>query len=342
MSERRRTPSGKGSRQLRPQAAVQAAAPEDPVELLGLPLGLCGVSNLAALRRPARKMGIDTVRDLLFHLPRRYDDLRELRTLRDVYSLDAGTVASVQVRVTGINVQQTWRRRVQVTTAQLTDGTETAEASWFGRRYIEKRLRPGDEILVSGRIKHRGGVVIFDGPEFQPADAANLLHVGRIVPVYRLTTGVTAVRLRAAMRTALDRAGTFYPEYLPDPIRAEHGLPPIAEALEAAHYPSTFEARDAALRRLAFDELLALQVGMVSRRRLRGRAHTTAVPVAPAADRRIRQAIAASISRKLGHDVDLTVDQAVALDEIRDDLARPVPMLRLVQGDVGSGKTAVA
>jgi ATP-dependent DNA helicase RecG len=338
--ERRRSAPASGSRSLRPKVA--APAPTDPVTLLGTHLGLSGIGQLASLRRPARRMGIETVRDLLFHLPRRYDDLRELRTLANVRDLDDGTVASAQVTVTDISVQQTWRRRVQVTTAQLADGTGFASATWFGRRFIERRVRPGDQLLVSGRIKHRHGDIVFESPEFQPADAANLLHVGRIVPVYRLTGGLTANRLRAAMRTALDRAGHAYPEYLPAAIGRAEAVPPIAEALESAHYPVTFEARDAALRRLAFDELFALQLGMVARRRSRGRSKTMPLPVAPTDDRRIRDALAASLSSKLEREVALTPDQDTALDEIRADLARPVPMLRLVQGDVGSGKTAVA
>jgi ATP-dependent DNA helicase RecG len=340
VSERRRTAPTRGSRALRP--AVATPPPTDPVALLGTSVGLSGIPGVASLRRNARRLGVDTVRDLLFHLPRRYDDLRELRTLGDLRYLDDGAVASARVTVLDIGVQQTWRRRVQVTTAHLVDGTGGATATWFGRRFVEKRVRPGDELLVSGKIRHRRGGIVFEGPDFQPADASNLLHVGRIVPVYRLTTGLTANRLRAAMRAALDRAGFAYPEYLPPEIRAQEGLEPIAAALESAHYPTTFEARDAALRRLAFDELLALQLGMVGRRRARGRAHTTPIAVDPASDDRIRDALAGSISRKLGRAVRLTPDQVTALDEVRDDLARPVPMLRLVQGDVGSGKTAVA
>ena len=95
------------------------------------------------------------------------------------------------------------------------------------------------------------------------------------MPVYRLTAGLTAARLRTAIREALDRAGHAYPEYLPDRLRREEDLTGIAPALEHAHYPDTFEGRDAALRRLAFDELLALQLGMVARRRQRVR---TAAP----------------------------------------------------------------
>ncbi len=336
----RRAGPARGSRSLKPK--VVAAGPATLDELLASPVGQSGIQQVAGLRRVARRMGIDTVRDLLFHLPRRYDDLRELGTLADIRDLDDGSVASAQVRVLDISVQQTWRRRVQVTTARLTDGTGFAIATWFGRRYIERRVRAGDELLLSGKVKHRNGDLVFEGPEFQPADAANLLHVGRIVPVYRLTSGLTANRLRAAMRVALDRAGHDYPEYLPDPIRTAEDVPPIGEALEHAHYPTSFETRDAALRRLALDELLALQLGMVARRRARGRARTLAVAADAGADGRIRSALEASLARKLGEPAALTGDQATAIDEIRDDLARPVPMLRLVQGDVGSGKTAVA
>ena len=340
MSERRRTAPARGGRSLHPKPA--APVPDDPVARLDLGLGQSGLGAAAVLRRTGRHLGLETVRDLLFHLPRRYDDLRELRSLGDLYGVADGTVVSARARVTAINVQKTWRRNVQVTTAQLADETGTADATWFGRRYIERRVHPGDVLLLSGKVRHRGFGVVFEGPEFQPADAANLLHAGRIVPVYRLTRGLTATRLRLAVREALDRAGHAYPEYLPPAVQAAESLPGIAGALEAAHYPTSFEARDAALGRLAFDELLALQVGMVARRRARGRARTEAVPVGAAGDARIRAALAGSLSRRLDRTVELTRDQSVAIDEIRTDLARPVPMLRLVQGDVGSGKTAVA
>ena len=337
---RGRPASPRAGRALR--AAVVAPIPVDPVARLALPLGQSGLSAAPILRRTARRLGLETVRDLLFHLPRRYNDLREMKHLGDLYSAPDGIVVSARARVTDIRVQQTFRRRVQVTTAFLADDTGTAEATWFGRRFIEKRLHVGDDVIVSGKLKHRGFGPIIDDPEFQRADAGTLLHVGRIVPVYRLTKGLTAARLRQAMREALDRAGTQYPEYLPAAIREAEAVPPIGEALEAAHYPTTFEAKDGALRRLAFDELLALQLGMVGRRRARGLSRTLPIAVDDAADARIRRALAASLSRKLGHDVSLTDDQVTSIGEIRADLGRHEPMLRLIQGDVGSGKTAVA
>ena len=323
--------------------APAAALPADPVAILDLPLGVSGLASGAALRRAGRRLGFYTVRDLLFHLPRRYDDLREMKKLVDLVWAEEGTVVSARVKVADIGVEPGFRRRTQRTIARFEDETGSIDATWFGRRYIEKRLHAGDRVVVSGKLKRFGRKLSIDNAEFQPdAPESDLLHVGRIVPVYRLTAGLTAARLRTGMREALDRAGNHYPEYLPDDIRRAEDVPPIAKALEEAHYPSSFEARDAALKRLAFDELLALQVGMVGRRRQRGRDEARPIRVEPADDTALRSALEGSLSRKLGRETALTADQSSATDAIRDDMARSTPMLRLLQGDVGSGKTAVA
>jgi ATP-dependent DNA helicase RecG len=262
--------------------------------------------------------------------------------LGDLVWVPEGTVVSARVRVAGLRVEPTFRRRVQRTVATLEDETGTIQATWFGRRFIERRLREGDSVVVSGRVKRFGRVLTFDNPEFQRDDGGEVLHAGRIVPVYRLTAGLTAARLRSAMREALDRAGQDYPEYLPERIRIAERMIPVGEALEQAHYPSTFEGRDHALRRLAFDELLALQVGMVGRRRERGRSVGRPIRVHDEADREVRSALTSALGDRLGRAVELTPDQVTAVAEIRADLDRGVPMLRLLQGDVGSGKTAVA
>ena len=178
--------------------------------------------------------------------------------------------------------------RIQRTIARLEDETGSIDATWFGRRFIERRLRVGSEIVVSGKVKHFGRRLTLDNPEFQiVAEDVALLHAGRIVPVYRLTAGLTAVRLRSAIREALDAAGKAYPEYLPAAIIRDEALVPIARAIEEAHYPESFERWDAALRRLAFDELLALQLGMVERRRQRVRDAAPEVAVDGAADQTI-------------------------------------------------------
>ncbi|HET9614308.1 MAG TPA: DEAD/DEAH box helicase, partial [Candidatus Limnocylindrales bacterium] len=300
-----------------------------------------GAANL--LQRAGRRLGFLTVRELLFHLPRRYDDLREMRQLGELAWVEDGTVVSARVRVASVRIEPSFRRRIQRTVAVFEDPTGTIEATWFGRRFIERRLFPGAEIIVSGKLKHFGRKVSLDNPDFQPIGRDDeLLHVGRIVPVYRLTAGLTATRLRIAIREALDRAGDGYPEYLPERIRVAESLVGIVGALEEAHYPVSFDGRDAALRRLAFDELLALQLGMVGRRRQRGRDAAEPIEADPPADGRLRTSIVESLRQKVEASVELTPDQDAAIASIRDDLRKPTPMLRLLQGDVGSGKTAVA
>ena len=319
-----------------------APPPATPAELLDAEIARSALPAAPTVGRAGKRIGLRTVRDLLFHLPRRYDDLRELRRLGDLVWVPDGEVVSARVRVGEIHVEPTFRRRVQRTLARLEDETGSIQATWFGRRFIERRLHAGDSVVVSGRLRRFGSRMTLDNPEFQRDDGSALLHAGRIVPVYRLTEGLTANTLRRTMRAALDRAGHEYAEYLPADLRRDRAVLPIGEALEEAHYPTTFERRDEALERLAFDELLALQVGMVGRRRDRIRERGAPIAVDPEVDRRVRDAIVAGLSAKVGRPVTLTGDQDAAIDAIRSDLARDSPMLRLLQGDVGSGKTAVA
>ena len=325
------------------KARSPVPVPTDPVELLSTPLAKSGLLAGALLRRAGIRLGFYTVRDLLFHLPRRYDDLREMRKLGDLFMEQDGSVVSVQATVGDVRVEPGYRGRIQRTIARLEDDTGSIDATWFGRRFIERRLPVGGEVVVSGKIKHFGRRLTFDNPEFQVlAGETEVLHAGRIVPVYPLTAGLTAARLRTAIRAALDVCGHAYPEYLPIRILADERLVPIARAVEEAHYPETFEGRDAALERLAFDELLALQIGMVQRRRQRVRDAAPVITLDASADTSVRKALTRAIGARVGQPVELTVDQVAAMDAIRGDLARPTPMLRLLQGDVGSGKTAVA
>ena len=268
------------------------------------------------------------MRDLLFHLPRRYDDLRELR--RSTTSATSTTGRSPR-RGSGSRtsaVQQTFRRRGPGhDRAPRRRDRHGATATWFGRRFIERRIRPG-------RRAHRVGQD--QAPRVRDRVRGARLPEGRrrrtcstwagSCPVYRLTTGLTANRLREAMREALDKAGHAYPEYLPARAAAEEAAAADrARRSRHAHYPTTFEDRDAALRRLAFDELLALQLGMVARRRARGRARTAASRSrttrgrARSAPRSRRRSRASSATRRRS-----PPDQATSIDEIRDDLARPI------------------
>jgi ATP-dependent DNA helicase RecG len=312
-------------------------------------VGRSGFAGATAVRRAGGRIGVRTVRDLLFYLPRRYDDLRTLSTARELFHIPEGEPASARLQVRGLRVEQTFRRRVQRTTAYLGDDTGEVEATWFGRRYVERRLREGQWIVVSGKIRRRGFTTSLDNPEFQPDDGSALLHAGRIVPIYRLTAGLTAATLRRAIRQALDSVGKTYEDYLPVALREAADVCAVAEALESAHYPEDFDARDAALRRLGFDELLALEIGMVVRERQRRVAVGEPVSVTAEQIERGVAAVEGTLTEQLRSrtgSVDavatLTEDQAAAVRAVAADLGKSRPMMRLLQGDVGSGKTAVA
>jgi ATP-dependent DNA helicase RecG len=314
-----------------------AAAPAD---VFATPLRTSGLPGAAALGRVGGRVGLRSVRDLLLWLPRRYDDLRTAYDLGSLRFVEPDTVVSVRARVVTVREGRTARRHLQVVTANLADATGAAEAQWYGRQYVQKRLVPGAEYLFSGKLRKRGFGILLDNPAFQPPEG-DLVHVGRIVPTYALTAGLALKSLRAAIRAALDRYPA-YPEYLPAGLLRAEALEGIASAIEQAHFPDDFPRRDAALRRLAFDELLALQVGMVSRRRARAIAAAASVATSDERDRAIRASLATAIGERLGRAIALTDDQEAAMSAVRLDLGARHPMLRLLQGDVGSGKTAVA
>jgi ATP-dependent DNA helicase RecG len=291
------------------QASLRAVMPE-----LGRGLSVLG------------RLGVTTPRQALFYLPFRYDDFSELRPLG---ALVPDEKQSARAKVTDLKVEKGFGRRPQRVTAQLADTSGSAEAIWFGRRYVESRLHVGDEVIVSGKVTLRGWRPQFTSPEFSPV-GQDSLHTARVVPVYPLVTGVTQKRVRELLARVLARA-------LPaveDPLRdAERGdLPPLAAALRDAHFPEEGADVAAALDRLAFDELLALQITFSQARVARARQQAPRVAI----DR-------AELDRLIGAlPFTLTGDQRRAVDEIVVDLGQERPMRRMLQGDVGSGKTAVA
>jgi ATP-dependent DNA helicase RecG len=272
------------------------------------------------------RLGIGTPRQALFYLPFRYDDFSELRPLGELLPDEK---QSARVRVTDLKVEKGFGRRPQRVIAQLADDSGTAEAVWFGRRFVENRLRKGMEIVISGKVTLRGWRPQFTSPEFSLAGRASM-HTARVVPVYRLTGGVTQKRVRELLASVLDRALPSVVDPLLAPERGK--LMPLAEALRAAHFPEEAADVAAALDRLAFDELLALQLTLAQARVARASLTAARVEIAPDELARLVAALP----------FELTGDQRRAVGEVVADLATDRPMRRLLQGDVGSGKTAVA
>ena len=285
------------------------------------------IPELARGAAALARLGIATPRQALWYLPFRYDDFSDLRPLAQ---LIVDEKQSARVVVDAVRIEPGFGRRPQRVIAQLSDAAGgSAEAIWFGRRYVERRLKAGDELIVSGRVTQRGWRAQFTSPEFSPVGHESV-HTARVVPVYRLSGSVTQKRLRELLARILESSLPAIEDPLTEAERG--GLPGLRDALRAAHFPE--EAGDVvpALDRLAFDELLALQLTLTQARRARDELAAPRIHVPGVARDEVVDALPFR----------LTGDQASAVAAIVADLASERPMRRLLQGDVGSGKTAVA
>jgi len=286
---------------------------------------LKGVSTVS--EEKLARLGIQSIRDLIYHFPRRYDDYGQLKTINRLALGDEVTIAGV--------IRETKTRRTRsgapVVSTVITDGTGAIEARWFGQPYLQTRLKAGRELVVSGKVTEYLGRLCFESPEWEPLQRL-LLHTARLVPVYALTEGLKARWLRRLMRTTLDYWVPRIIDPLPPAIMQEEGLLGLGAALEQMHFPDSEEMLAKARQRLCFDEFLLLQLGIL-RHRQEWRGQAGQVLPTPHED------LEAFISRL---PFALTNAQRRAIDEILHDLEQPTPMSRLLQGDVGSGKTVVA
>jgi ATP-dependent DNA helicase RecG len=272
------------------------------------------------------KMGVRTVRDLLYLLPRRYEDLSQLRTIDRLKWGEQvtviGTVWKISHRIIGED------RRI--VTAVVGDGTGEMEMSWFNP-FVERRLQSGRAYTFGGKVESYRDRLVMRNPEFEPLERGQV-HTGRLTPIYPLTEGITAHWLRTVMHRAVESFAAETVDFLPEALRAEAGLMPLADAVAQIHFPDNWDTVRAAHRRLSFDEFLLLQLGVLSQRqRFRGQ---EAQPL------RTDDALLAPFLARLPFT--LTGAQRRALTGVTQDLAQARPMSRLLQGDVGSGKTAVA
>src|SRR5436309_4298452 len=319
-----------------PTAARTRAADDAPATSLDLPVTrIPGIGSESA--RLLERMNIHSIGDLLWHLPSRFDDFSKFVPLRRLVPNASQTAVATLGRIS----QRRTATGKLMTEAELAeeDGTPTdVRATWFGRAFVKETHREGERVRISGKVRFFGRTLQFSQPTLERADA-EAVHTGRLVPVYPLTEGIKPGQMRRWLHTAIEggtrRTGLVseVPEPLPPTIRERHRLPDIASALRQVHFPDDVERLFAARRRLAFDELLVLQLAL-AQRRARWTAQASALPLRAGDE---------EVSRWIGElPFALTGAQRRSLDEIRADLARRVPMSRLLEGDVGSGKTVVA
>jgi ATP-dependent DNA helicase RecG len=273
------------------------------------------------------RLGLITVRDLLFHLPRRYEDTRETVPLR---SLQPGGVQTARVRIRNVSARRSPYKKMVLVEATLEDDGAVASAVWFNQPFLTRQLQPGMELMVSGKVEQSRTGLTFRNPSFERA-GPDQHHVGTIAPVYPETQGITSRFLRSRIEPLLGLV-TQVPDRLPPSVREAEDLMPIAEALYQVHVPDSLEAASRARERIAFEELFLLQLAAERARRRRLSGAGVVIPY----DVEVARRFVATLPFKL------TDGQRVAAHEILTDLAAVGPMNRLLQGDVGSGKTVVA
>ena len=317
-----------GATAARPQVVPPGAA------ALDLPLRQAGTGLRSATFDRLEKLGLRTVGEALRHYPYRHHDFS--RTV-PIAQLRVGVEQTVRGTVDRAREVRMGRRgRMRSTEATISDEAgASVRVVWFNQPYLARQLRPGAEIAIAGTAIAYRGHTTFQNPQFELLDEPGTdgqTHTGRLVPVYRLTERLPQRTLRALIAGLLDRFVDRIAEPLPAELRERHGLMGIVEATRQGHYPDSAEALTAARRRLAFDELLSLQLGVVRRKR----EWQEAGDAPQIADRSAAESFVDSLPFAL------TGAQQRVLGEVLGDLGRSVPMARLLEGDVGSGKTVVA
>ncbi|HZC28950.1 MAG TPA: ATP-dependent DNA helicase RecG [Gaiellaceae bacterium] len=294
----------------RPRAFPRGDAVERPVDALP------GVGP--TVRKKLAKLGLETVGDLLSHAPFRYEQAVDEKPIAE---LRIDEEAVVDVEVLRFSSRRT-RRRLTIQNAVVSDGETRITAVWFNQPWLEKQLTPGTRARLRGRLQRREfHVKSFDiGERSATADFA---------PVYPASEDVTSKKLRELVATALPRAVL---DPLPAEVKARERFPSRGDALWGLHRPRSLDEAEVGRRRLAFDELLLLQLGIARRRKERESEIAPALRPAAELVERYRRLLPFT----------LTTHQERAIAEIDADLQRTVPMQRLLQGDVGSGKTVVA
>ncbi len=313
-----------------PPASSDRPDPE-AVPFLEMPVGTLRGAGPRRAERLAN-LGIGTIGDLLAHAPVSYLDRSRITPIRELRSGSSGTVLA---KIRAVRIRRIRRGRGDCV-AELEDATGRLRAVWFGQPYHLRRLSPGAWILASGLIGEWRGLQL-QNPEFEVIEEddgiAREIQPPGLTPVYPLTAGIGQKFLRSLLRAALDRLPSMLPDPIPEWLRDELKLPDRAGAIRGLHAPSSFEEARASRERLAFEELLLRQLLLRRLRRQRREAGTgRALRGDPA---RLQAA-----RRQLGFS--LTSAQEAALREILRDLQGDAPAARLLQGDVGCGKTAVA
>ncbi|MEI8132102.1 MAG: hypothetical protein WCG34_06685, partial [Leptolinea sp.] len=206
-----------------------------------------------------RNLNLYTLKDLLYNFPRDYHDFSQAKTINRIMFGDQLTVIGT---IQSIHARDARSGKVSIIEAVIGDTTGNLRITWFNRRFLLNQYHPGDQVSVSGVIKQYLGRLMMDSPEIEPLEADNL-STNRISPVYPLTAGITQKFMRRIMKQTVDFNARRVADYLPEPVRLDANLAPLWNALLQVHFPDTQEDLDDARRRIAFDEIFLLQMGVL-------------------------------------------------------------------------------
>lgn len=276
------------------------------------------------------QLGIVTVKDLLWHFPSRYDDFSRLSAIGD---LQVNQVATVRGVVSDVSVRQSWKRRMFVIEVLISDETGSIKGVWFNQPYLSKMFRVGQSVCFAGKVSASRDDIIFSNPlyEFSESNQTDEHQPRGLVSVYPETKGLTSRGLRYLVALILKNLAPL-DESIPDEVLKKNNFPHIREALEELHCPSSFEQARASMERFAFEDLFLLQLNNVQLRSQLAREKAIPLLVQDEDIEALKKVIPFV----------MTQSQQRSLEEITSDIQQPHPMNRLLQGDVGSGKTIVA
>ena len=284
---------------------------------------------------PARlkRLDVETIRDLLYLFPRRHEDYSTAVKISELSPGEECTVVATIWEAREVAKGPKGGRRD--TEAVLSDETGNLKVIWFGQRYLARSLKPGSQIAISGKASVFRGQLVFENPEHEMLDASGSgAHTGRLVPIYPLTEGLTRRNMRRLTWQTVQNWVGGLEDALPDDILARTELMPLLDAVYQAHYPKEMETWELARRRLAFDELFTLQLAVLARRRMQ---HDNIKGIEIIAPANVIDGFYQTLP------FPLTKAQRRCIQEIEADFrAGTPPMSRLLQGEVGSGKTVVA
>ncbi|MEP7162277.1 MAG: ATP-dependent DNA helicase RecG [Candidatus Moraniibacteriota bacterium] len=289
------------------------------------------LEELPHIKRPAwlrfKRLGLETVRDLLFHFPNRYEDYA---TIVPIGEVEEGNKVTIKGTVTSIRAERTWKKKMLLTEAHIQDATGTIRALWFNQRFVSQTLKEGVQVRLSGKVTQDRDGLVLSGPDFERSER-EATHTGRLVPVYPETAGLSSKFIRWQMAFVFQKLEVF-PDPVPEDILDELHLPNLRTALTYLHFPKNEKQMLLAEKRFAFDEMLLLQLKVLQVRALSETGKAFSLPLDATETKRFITSLP----------FQLTGAQEKSVQEILHDLSDNKPMNRLLNGDVGSGKTVVA